>query len=66
MVRAHEVVLTLNKALQNILAMPEVKTRLSELSLYAQGSSPEQVGEILQADIRRWSEVIARAKIEKK
>jgi len=61
-----EVVLTLNKALQNILAMPEVKTRLSELSLYAQGSSPEQVGEILQADIRRWSEVIARAKIEKK
>jgi tripartite-type tricarboxylate transporter receptor subunit TctC len=62
----HEVVLRLNKALQTILAMPDVKARLSELSLYAQGSTPEQVGEILQADIKRWSDVIARAKIEKK
>ena len=61
-----EVVLALNKALQGILAMPDVKTRLSELSLEAQGSTPEQVGELLQADIRRWSEVIARAQIEKK
>jgi hypothetical protein len=34
--------------------------------LYAQGSTPEQVGEILQADIKRWADVIARAKIEKK
>ena len=61
-----EVVLALNKALQGILSMPDVKTRLSELSLEAQGSTPEQVGELLQADIRRWSEVIARAQIEKK
>ena len=64
--RSREVVLALNKALQGILSMPDVKTRLSELSLEAQGSTPEQVGELLQADIRRWSEVIARAQIEKK
>ena len=56
----------LNKELQTILNMPDVKARLSELSLYAQGSTPEQVGDILQADIRRWSEVIQRAKIEVK
>jgi tripartite-type tricarboxylate transporter receptor subunit TctC len=61
-----EVVLRLNKELQAILAMPDVKARLSDLSLYAQGSTPEQVGEILQADIKRWADVIARAKIEKK
>jgi tripartite-type tricarboxylate transporter receptor subunit TctC len=61
-----DVVLRLNKELQTILAMPDVKARLSELSLYAQGSTPEQVGDILQADIKRWAEVIARAKIEKK
>ena len=61
-----EVVLRLNKELQTILAMPDVKARLSDLSLYAQGSTPEQVGDILQADIKRWADVIARAKIEKK
>jgi tripartite-type tricarboxylate transporter receptor subunit TctC len=61
-----EVVMRLNRELQTILAMPDVKAKLSELSLYAQGSTPEQVGDILQADIRRWGDVIARAKIEKK
>ena len=61
-----EVVQRLNKELQVILSMPDVKARLSELSLYAQGSTPEQVGDILQADIKRWADVIARAKIEKK
>ena len=29
-------------------------------------ATPEQVGDILQADIKRWADVIARAKIEKK
>lgn len=61
-----EVVVRLNQELQTILAMSEVKARLSELSLYAQGSTPEQAVDILQADIRRWADVIARAKIEKK
>ena len=62
----HDVVMRLNRELQVILAMPDVKARLSELSLYAQGSTPEQVGDILMADIKRWADVIQRAKIEKK
>jgi tripartite-type tricarboxylate transporter receptor subunit TctC len=62
----HDVVMRLNRELQTILAMPVVKSRLSELSLYAQGSTPEQVGDILMADIKRWADVIQRAKIEKK
>jgi tripartite-type tricarboxylate transporter receptor subunit TctC len=62
----HDVVMRLNRELQTILAMPDVKSRLSELSLYAQGSTPEQVGDILMADIKRWADVIQRAKIEKK
>ncbi|MEY2621054.1 MAG: hypothetical protein RIT26_874, partial [Pseudomonadota bacterium] len=61
-----DVVLRLNRALQSILAMPDVRARLSELSLEAQASTPEQVDELLQSDIRRWAEVIARAQIEKK
>jgi tripartite-type tricarboxylate transporter receptor subunit TctC len=60
------VVQRLHHELQIILGMTDVKTRLSELSLYAQGSTPEQVSDVLRADIRRWSELIAKAKIERK
>jgi tripartite-type tricarboxylate transporter receptor subunit TctC len=59
------VVQRLSRELQAILAMPEVKKRLLELSLDAQGSTPEQASELLSQDIRRWTEVIAKSKIEK-
>jgi tripartite-type tricarboxylate transporter receptor subunit TctC len=60
-----DVVQRLSRELQAILAMPEVKKRLLELSLYAQGSTPEQVSDLLSQDIRRWTEIIAKSKIEK-
>ena len=60
-----EVVQRLSRELQTILALPEVKKRLLELSLYAQGSTPEQASELLSQDIRRWTEVIAKSKVEK-
>jgi tripartite-type tricarboxylate transporter receptor subunit TctC len=60
-----DVVAKLNREIQIILANPEVKKRLSDLSLNAQGSTPEQVGDLLSSEIKRWAEVIARAKIEK-
>jgi tripartite-type tricarboxylate transporter receptor subunit TctC len=60
-----EVVLKLNREIQTILNAPDVKKRLSDLNVIAQGSTPEGAAEILNADIRRWAEVIARAKIEK-
>jgi len=47
------------------MEMPDVKKRLSEVNLYAQSSTPEQAVEILAADIRRWHDVIAKAKIDK-
>jgi tripartite-type tricarboxylate transporter receptor subunit TctC len=60
-----DVVLRLSRELQTILALPEVKKRLLELSLYAQGSTPEQAADTLNQDIRRWTEVIAKSKIDK-
>jgi tripartite-type tricarboxylate transporter receptor subunit TctC len=60
-----DVVQRLSRELQAILAMPAVKKRLLELSLDAQGSTPEQASELLSQDIRRWTEVIAKSKIEK-
>jgi tripartite-type tricarboxylate transporter receptor subunit TctC len=53
----------LNHEVQVALARPDVKRRLLELNLVAQGSTPAQLQARLAADIRRWSDVIARAKI---
>ena len=60
-----DVVQRLSRELQTILALPDVKKRLLELSLYAQGSTPEQAAELLNQDIKRWGEVIAKSRIEK-
>ena len=57
------VVERLSREVQTALAQPDVKKRLLELNLHAQGSTPAQLGEHLAADVRRWSDVIARARI---
>jgi len=59
------VVLRLNRELQAILSQPDVGTRLLELNLVAQGSTPAELRERLANDVRRWSDVIERAKIPK-
>lgn len=53
----------LSREVRAALAQPDVKQRLLELNLTAQGSTPAQLGEHLAADIHRWSEVINRAHI---
>ena len=60
-----EAVARLNKELTAILAMPDVKKRLLELNLTAQSSTPEQLHDLLGSEIKRWGDVIARAKIAK-
>lgn len=60
-----DVIARLNKELTAILAMPDIKKRLLELNLSAQSSTPEQLQDLLAADIKRWGDVIAQAKIAK-
>ena len=60
-----EIVAKLNRELTRILALPEVKQRLADLTLIAQSSTPEQLAELLDSDIKRWAGVIERAKIQK-
>lgn len=59
------VVERLSREIQAALAQPDMKARLLELNLVAQGSTPAQAAEQLAGDIRSWSDVIAKAKIEK-
>ena len=55
----------LSREVNAAVARPDVRQRLAELNLVAQGSTPAQLGDHLAADVRRWSEVIARAGIPK-
>ncbi len=60
-----DVVARLSKEVNAALALPDVKKRLLELNLVAQGSTPEQLAGQLGGEIKRWSEVIVRANIQK-
>jgi tripartite-type tricarboxylate transporter receptor subunit TctC len=58
-----DVIARLSREVQAALTLPDVKKRLLDLNIVAHGSTPEQLGELLTAEIRRWGEVITRAKI---
>lgn len=60
-----EIVTQLNREIVRILALPDVKQRLADLTLVAQSSTPQQLASLLDSDIKRWAEVIERAKIPK-
>ncbi|HXW41587.1 MAG TPA: tripartite tricarboxylate transporter substrate-binding protein [Xanthobacteraceae bacterium] len=61
-----EVVDTLNKALYEVLAEPEVKQKLLALGIDSRASTPAEMDAQMQADIKKWAEVIERAGLEKK
>ncbi len=58
-----DVVARLQQAAVTALASPDVKKRLADLGVEAGSSSPEQLSELLNAEIKRWGEVITRANI---
>ncbi len=60
-----EVVARLNLDIQKALKQPDVIKRLETLQLHAQGSTPEQLAELLAFDTKRWGDVITHAKIAK-
>jgi tripartite-type tricarboxylate transporter receptor subunit TctC len=58
------VVERLQRAAQQALALPAVQQQLQALGVRAQGSTPQQAQALLASEIKRWSEVIVKAKIE--
>ncbi|HMS25809.1 MAG TPA: tripartite tricarboxylate transporter substrate binding protein [Burkholderiaceae bacterium] len=60
-----DMVVKLNAAVTAALASADVKKKLADLGVEANASSPELLGELLNAEIKRWGEVIARANIPK-
>lgn len=55
----------LNREIQAVLALPEVKDKLQGLGVTARGSTPAQLEQLLASDIEKWRKVIEQAKIEK-
>ena len=53
----------LNRELARILACRTSNSACPEPTLVAQSSTPEQQAELLERDIKRWADVIERAKI---
>jgi tripartite-type tricarboxylate transporter receptor subunit TctC len=60
-----EIVNTLNQALREILAEPDVKKRLLELGIEAKASTPQEISDRLKSDSEKWRKVIEKAGIPK-
>ena len=61
-----EVLAALNKAMQEVLAEPDVKKRLLDLGIDSKSSTPAEMDAQMRGDITKWTEVIDRAGIEKR
>ena len=58
-----EIVSTLGAAMQQVLQMPDIRQRLSGLGIEAIGSTPEQFGENLRAEMAKWRLAVKAANI---
>ncbi|MFZ4650577.1 MAG: Bug family tripartite tricarboxylate transporter substrate binding protein [Rubrivivax sp.] len=59
-----EVIATLNRAVREAVASAAVQERLGRAGMRLGAGSPEQLQALLAGEIRRWGEVVRRAKIE--
>ncbi len=53
----------LSSEVAKVLAQPDMVKRLADLGIQAKASTPAQLGQLLDREITRWSEVIQRAGI---
>ncbi len=58
-----DVVARLHKDIAAAVNAPDIQKKLHALNVTAQSSSPEQARQLLASEVKRWGEVIVRAKI---
>jgi tripartite-type tricarboxylate transporter receptor subunit TctC len=59
------IISTLNKAIAEAIAVPEIKAKMLDLGIEAKASTPQEIEERLKADITKWSAIIDKAGIPK-
>ena len=57
------VIAKLEKALAEVLALPDVRRRLTEMGAVVTPLGQKQFGDYIQAEMRKWSDVIVQNKI---
>lgn len=57
------VVAEINKSINEALAQPDVKERMSTFSFVANPLSPQQVGELMRSERAKYAEVVKRVKV---
>jgi tripartite-type tricarboxylate transporter receptor subunit TctC len=60
-----DIVRLLNRAVNEVLQMPEVQEKLRLFGMEARGTTPEEMRVRLQADIDKWAVVIEKAGLER-
>ena len=61
-----EVIDTMNKAMREVLALPDVQEQLGKVGVIAKASTPEEALARLSADIKKWNDVVDKAGIPRK
>ena len=61
-----EVIDTMNKAIREVMAMPDVKEQYAKVGVVAAASAPDEFKARLVSDIKKWTDVIEKAGIPKK
>jgi tripartite-type tricarboxylate transporter receptor subunit TctC len=61
-----EIVAKLNSEINAVMALPDVKKRILDLGTEPRASTPQEILARLQTDIKKWNDVIDRAKIERR
>jgi tripartite-type tricarboxylate transporter receptor subunit TctC len=61
-----QVIDTMNAAIREVLALPDVKEQFAKVGVLAQASTPAELMERLTSDIKKWNEVIDKAGIPRK
>jgi tripartite-type tricarboxylate transporter receptor subunit TctC len=56
----HDIIQRLNREVDAILKLPDVKARLNNAGLEPVGGSPEQFKALIASEARKWSEIIRR------
>jgi tripartite-type tricarboxylate transporter receptor subunit TctC len=59
-----DVVSRLNAAINRVLQLPDVKTRLADVGFETGGGSPQQLQQFLVKERERWGRVIRGAQIK--
>jgi tripartite-type tricarboxylate transporter receptor subunit TctC len=61
-----EIVDSMNKAMHEVLALPDVKAAFAKVGVVAQAGTPDELTARLKSDIKKWDDVIVKAGIPKK